>query len=185
MDPDKERGGIIGLAVRNDAHFETHFIYNSYYVRPALNLKLNQILCFENPDYAQDGSQPKWIIKSFEEVVGEAKADLQKAIDNAKAARDYVAKGYTSASKQSVTEAADAGQACVDTDHPKATAAETKAALAEIAQKKAAVEEAVSGLTVETYEVAGTDYTIRVGDEIFAKNVDVTSSPSAGKAYTG
>ena len=153
-------------------------------MRPAVNLDFDKIICFENPDYDQGGSKPKWIIKSFEEAVADAKDDLQAAMHDAEAARDYVAKGYTNESKQAVTDAVAEGQACVNTNFAVTNLEETTAALEKIAQRKAAIEKAVSGLTVADYQVPGTEYTIRAGNEIYAKGIDV-SKPTVSGTYDG
>ncbi|MBR2683677.1 MAG: hypothetical protein IKE22_10485, partial [Atopobiaceae bacterium] len=159
-------------------------VSKEYNTRPAVNLNFDHIICFENPDYTQGGSKPKWIIKSFEEAVADAKDDLQATMHEAEAARDYVAKGYTNESKQVVTDAVTAGRVCVNTNHEVTNLEETIAALSEIAQKKEAIETAVSGLTVADYQVPGTEYTIRAGNEIYAKGIDV-SKPTASGTYDG
>ena len=149
----------------------------SYGARPAINLKLDHIIVLTD-------ASPK-TIKSFEEAVADAKADLQAVIDHAQAARDYVAKGYTIETKQAVTDAVTAGSACIAEDHQPSTVAETKEVLAQIAAKKAAVQKAEAGLTVASYDVPGTGYTIRVGDAIRATGIDLSASAAAGKAYGG
>ncbi|HAM15387.1 MAG TPA: hypothetical protein DCP91_05925 [Eggerthellaceae bacterium] len=149
----------------------------SFGARPAVNLKLDHVIVFDN-------TSPK-TIKSFEEAVADDKADLQKTIDSAEATRDYVAEGYTNESKQAVTEAVAAGNECIAEDHQLQTLAETKAVLAEIAAKKAAIQAAESDLTVAAYDVPETGFTIRTGDEIRAVGVDLSASAAAGKAYGG
>ena len=149
----------------------------SYGARPAVNLKLDHVIVFDN-------TSPK-TIKSFEEAVADDKADLKRAIDAAEATRDYVAKGYTNESKQAVTDAVTAGNECIARDHQPQTVAETKAVLAEIAAKKAAVQAAEAGLTTAAYDIPKTSYTVRVGDVIRAAGVNISNSAAAGKAYGG